>query len=109
MTAEYYADAHACKQLVHFSAVFRDLGWPVLEPVSMYLDCRSCVQLVEAVQVSVKSRYIEQWYHYIRTLSQAGKIKVCHVFAAAMRADILTIVLPRAQFLRARAFLFNTV
>ena len=109
MTAEYYAAHHACKQIVHFSAIYRDLGWPISAPVSVYIDCKSCIQLVVAIQVPVKSRHIEQWYHYIRTLYQAGKIGVIHVLAAAMRADILTKVLPRAQFLRARAFLFNTV
>ena len=108
MTAEYYAAHHACKQIVHFSAIYRDLGWPVLGPVTMYIDCKSCIQLVVAVQVPVKSQHIEQWYHYIRTMYQAGKIDVEHVFAAAMRADVLTKVLPRAQFLRARASLFNT-
>ena len=98
MTAEYYAAHHACKQIVYFSAIYRDLGWPISEPVSVYIDCRSCIQLVVAIQVSIKSRHIEQWYYYICTLYQAVKNGVIHVLAAAVRADILTKVLPRAQF-----------
>ena len=63
MTAEYYAAHHACTQIVHFSAVYRDLGWPILELVTFI-----CIQLVVPTQVPVKSRPTEQWYHYIRTL-----------------------------------------
>ena len=109
MTAEYYAAHHACKDVVHFRTVYSDLGWPLLSPVPVYIDNKTCIQLVKAIQVPVKSRHIEQWYHYIRSLQESGKISVQHVYAPQMRADILTKVLPRASFLRARADFFNSV
>ena len=108
MTAEYYAASTACKNVVYFREVYHDLGWPITSPVSVYIDNKTCIKLVEAMQVPVKSRHIEFMYHYIRKMQSDGRIKVVHVYAAQMRADILTKVLPRASFLRARACLFNT-
>ena len=89
--------------------MYTDLGWPISSPVSVFIDNKTCIKLVEAPQVSVKSRHIEQCHHYIRSLQQARTLLVVHVPAPQMRADLLTKILPRARFLRARADLFNVV
>ena len=103
MTAEYYSANAACKELSYLRQVSSFLGWPPLAPVLFHLDNKTAIKLVQAPQVSVKSRHIEQSHHYIRSEQAAGKILVVHVPAAQMRADILTKALPRAAFLSARA------
>ena len=108
MTAEYYAASAACKELAYLRQVAYFLGWEAWTPVLFHLDCKTAIKLVQAPQVSVKSRHIEQAHHYIRKEHLLGKITVVHVPAAEMRADILTKRLPRAQYLRARACLLNS-
>ena len=107
MTAEYYSASHACQAIVHFSQVATDLGWPPSAPIPLYVDNRTMISLVEAPQVSVKSRHIEQQYHYIRQLNADRFISLIHVPAAEMRANVMTKVLPRARFLKERDDLFQ--
>jgi len=109
MTAEYYAASDACKQLSYVRQLAEFLGWPPLCPVPFHLDNRTAIKLIGAPQVSVKSRHIQQHYHLIRDAFEKQLISVVHVPAAAMRADILTKVLPRAAYLRARSSLFNSM
>ena len=107
MTAEYYSASMACRSIVFFRQVFEDLGWPVVYPIAFYIDNRTCIKLVEAPQVSVKSRHILVQYHYIREFQERKIIRVEHVYACDMRADLLTKVLPKQQFLKARDQVFN--
>ena len=60
------------------------------------------ISLVEAPQVSIKSRHIEQQYKYICQLNAEGRLTLIHVPAADMRNNLITKVLPRAQFLKER-------
>ena len=56
--------------------------------------------LVKAPKVSVKSRHIEQQCHYIRQLNAEGRLTLIHVPAAEMRTNLMTKVLPCAQFMK---------
>ena len=106
MTAEYYA-AGACKDTVYYRQLLADLGWPQALPTVVYADNKIMVSLVVAPQVSSRSRHIEIHHHYIRQLSARGVIVVRYVPAVQMRANVLTKVLPKMQFLRERDGLFN--
>jgi len=108
MTAEYYAACAACKKLAYLRQVAFFLGWEAWSPDLFDLDCKTAIKLIQATQVSVKCRNIEQTRHYIRKEHLLGNITVMHVPAAEMRADILTKHLPRAQYLRPRAGLLNS-
>jgi len=107
MTAEYYSASNACKNIVFYRQLLVELGWSSTAPVLLILDNKTAISLVQAPQVSVKSRHIEQHYHYIRDLYSKQVLFIEHVPAADMRADVLSKVLPRAKFLRCRACLFN--
>eukprot|EP01036_Dinobryon_divergens_P034582 gene34582-44708_t len=95
MTAEYYAAGNACKAIMFFRQLSADLGWPLSSPTLLYADNKTMISLVTAPQVSTKSRHIEIVHHHIRQLSSRGLVRLQHVPASQMRADILTKILPR--------------
>jgi hypothetical protein len=109
MTAEYYAAGEASKSLVFYRRLSSSLGWPMQGPTPFLVDNKTMIRLTEAPQVSAKMRHVEHRHHYIRHLHEQRFLSLCHVPAARMRANLLTKVLPRSQFLRERTALFNGV
>ena len=108
MTAEYYAAAGACKWIMHFRQLFRDLGWSsAASTVMLRVDNCTMISLVRAPQVPVKSRHIEQQHHYIRLLHEQKIIDLVHVPAPLMRANLLSKYLPPASFIRERDCMFQ--
>ena len=108
MTAEYYAAGEASKSLVFYRRLSASLGWPFSTPTPFVVDNKTMIRLTEAPQVSAKMRHIEHRHHYIRHLHEHQFLSLQHVPAAQMRANLLTKILARSQFLRERAALFNS-
>ena len=67
------------------------------------------VSLVIAPAVSSRSRHIEVHHHYIRQLSARQYLRLIYVPSADMRANVLTKLLARLQFLAERDVMFNRV
>ena len=107
MTSEYYAAGEVCKDLVHFRQLSKDLGWPSDRPTLLMLDNRTAISLINAPQVSRKSRHIEITFHFIRELAARKTLVVAYVPTKKMRANVLTKYLPKAVFLFERDMLFN--
>jgi len=76
----------------------------LLEP---QLSMSTMISLVIALVVSTKSRHIEIQHHYIRQLSARSVIRLEYVASAAMRANALTKVLPKAKFIQERDNMLN--
>jgi len=107
MASEYYNANSACLDISHYRQFATQLGWPPTGPTILHLDCKTAINLAEAPEVTRKARHMQAKHHYIRELVDTGIVKLKHVPADLMRADILTKVFSRAEFLRRRAMLLN--
>jgi len=69
MAAEYYSASDSCKALVsHYRQLSTDLGWQHSKPTELFLDNRTAICLVRALEVPREARHIAVQYHYIRQL-----------------------------------------
>jgi hypothetical protein len=108
MTAEYYAAGAACKDIMLFyRQLLHDLGWSPVSPTVVYVDNKTMVSLVIAPVVSTRSRHIEVHHPYIRQHSARQFICLLYVPSADMRANVLTKLLPRMQFIAERDVMFH--
>ena len=108
-TAEYYAAGEAAKALVFYRRLSASLGWAPSSPTRFFVDSKTTVRLATAPDVLPKMRHVEHRHHYIRFLHSKLALALEYVPASLMRANVLTKILPRAQYLRERAVLLNAV
>lgn len=108
MTSEYMAANAACKCITNLRRVLHDLGELPLKIIELFMDSNTAINLGIAPTITRKARHIDNAHHYIRELVATHLVKLVHVSALGMRADIMTKYLPRKSFLQGRSFLLNS-
>lgn len=96
--AEYIAASFASRELLWLRQLFKDMGIPLREPITMYEDNQGCIKLISG-SGSARSKHIDVCYHQIRDLLEKGLIKVYYCLSEEMLADILTKPLAREEFM----------
>ncbi|XP_074360137.1 secreted RxLR effector protein 161-like [Apium graveolens] len=90
------ATAAACQAIWLWKMVSQVTGKHV-EPVVLYLDNKSAIDLTKNFVFHGQSKYINIRYHFIRECVENGDILVKHVSTDLQRADVLTKALPTAR------------
>jgi len=102
MTAEYYSACHAVQDVYHFNQFAAELGVAQVGPVTLVLDCNTAINLIQAPEVTKKSRHMNSKHHYIRQANERGVVSIKHVMSPDMRCDNITKVFANSIFKSAR-------
>jgi hypothetical protein len=107
MTAEYYSASGAIQNVHHFNQFADELGVSQVGPVTLVLDCNTAINLIQAPEVTKKSRHMNSKYHYIRQASERQVVSVKHVNSPQMRCDNITKVFSNSVFTSGRDNMLN--
>ena len=107
MTAEYYSASGAIQNVYHFNQFADELGVSQVGPVTLVLDCNTAINLIQAPEVTKKSRHMNSKYHYIRQASERQVISIKHVKSPQMRCDNITKVFSNSMFTSGRDNMLN--
>ena len=83
------------------------MGLPQDEPTVLYVDNSGAVELSRDRKLCHRSRHVDRRYFKVRELSFEGELRVEHVPTKDNSADLLTKVLPYADYCRHRARMMN--
>jgi hypothetical protein len=90
MESEYIILSRAIKKAVHLRRYLHAMGFTQTQPITVYEDNMSAINLANAPAVSQKSKHIHVRYHLIRDYVKAGIARMVHVASEDMHADLLT-------------------
>lgn len=88
--AEYIALATALQEIIWLKNLFDELTFVHGEPVKVYVDNQSAIQLANTPGYRQRTKHIDIRYHRIREEINAGVIELAHVSTNVMVADALT-------------------
>lgn len=103
--AEFMAATAAACQAIWLRKMLSQVIGAYVEPVVLYIDNRSALDLAKNPVFHGRSKHIDIRYHFIRECVENGEIIVKHVSTDLQRADALTKPLPIARFERMRSML----
>ena len=94
MHAEYVVLAQAGKEALHYRRMLHAMGFAQTQPVTIYEDNESAINLAQAPAVTRKSQHIHVRYHLIRDMVKQKLARLHHVSTTDQPADLLTKALP---------------
>lgn len=103
--AEFMAATAAACQAIWLRKVLRQITGEMVEPVIIYIDNKSAIDLAKNPTFHGRSKHIDVRYHFIRECVDRGEIVVKHVDGENQRADSLTKALFAVKFDRMRKLL----
>ena len=107
MESEYVCLTEAGKKISHFRELLSEVGFPQLNPTTIFEDNQSAINLAIAPQIPRKSRHILIRHHYIRELVANKIVVLQHLTTDRMVADLLTKPLATITFIPLRNALLN--
>jgi len=107
--SEYRAMSAACSEIIWLRGLLAELGFPQIEPTSLYADNTSAIQIVANPVFHERTKHIEVDCHSIRDAYDDRIISLPHVSTQLQIADILTKAVPRPrhQFLVSKLMLID--
>ncbi|KAL0267052.1 UNVERIFIED_CONTAM: hypothetical protein PYX00_009420 [Menopon gallinae] len=92
MEAEYVAIREVTKEVVYVSRLINHMLFRhyVKEPISVYCDNQSAIELSKNPVFHKRSKHIDIAYHYARELVEKGKIELKYLRTDEMIADVFT-------------------
>lgn len=103
--AEFMAATAAACQAVWLRKLLNQITGQYIEPVVIYIDNKSAIDLAKNLMFHGRSKHIDIRYHFIRECIERGEIIVRHVSTDKQKADILTKALTTVKFERMRRLL----
>ncbi|XP_074360135.1 secreted RxLR effector protein 161-like [Apium graveolens] len=94
---EFMAATAAACQAIWLRKMVSQVTGKHVEPVVLYLDNKSAIDLTKNFVFHGQSKHIDIRYHFIRECVENGDILVKHVSTDLQRADVLTKALPTAR------------
>lgn len=88
--AEYVALASGAKEALWLRRFANELGYPQVEPTTIYVDNESAIKLAYNPEHHNRTKHIDVRFHFTRSLVEEKKIEICHVPTDKQAADILT-------------------
>ena len=88
--AEYRGAALAASEIAWLRKLLHSLGCDVLQPVTLFCDNMSSIQLANNPVFHARTKHIEVHYHYIREKVLAQEIDLVYVGTHEQVADIFT-------------------
>ena len=96
--AEYVAAAVNCSNFVWFKQLLGGMKVKVLEPVIMFCDNTSAIDISKNPVLHPKTKHIAVKYHFVRELVQAKEIRLEYIHTSEQLADIFTKPLAKEVF-----------
>ena len=87
--AEYVAVTEANKEMVWLQSFLEELRKKQEDNV-LYCDSQSAIHLANNPSVHSRTKHIQLWYHFIRSLLEDGILKLEKISGAQNPADMLT-------------------
>jgi hypothetical protein len=103
--AEYRASATATCEAVWLKQILSDLGGLSSQPIPIYSDNQSSIQLAKNPVFHARTKHIEVHYHFIREQIQNRSIALSYVSTNDQVADIFTKPLIQQKFLHFKSLL----
>lgn len=103
--AKFMAATAAACQAIWLRKMVGQVTGNYIEPVVLYIDNRSAIDLAKNPVFHGRSKHIDIRYHFIRECVENGEIVVKHISTDLQRADVLTKALPAARFEKMRSLL----
>ena len=104
--SEYHAVGSGTAMVFGIAQMLEEWGFPQSN-IPVFEDNNACISFVESAQLSDASKHIKAKYHFVRELSQDGKIRMTKVPSADMAADVLTKPLPKDPFHKLTNIIMN--
>ena len=99
---EYYALAHAFKEVLWLHTFLGLLRFPVPWPFPILTDNQAACSLSTSSAISARSKHIDIRHHFIRDHVQAGYFSTTWILTEDMPADIFMKPLSSSNFSRHR-------
>jgi hypothetical protein len=99
--AEYVALAMTATELLWLKNLLADLGIDCKEPIKIYEDNQSTIQLLQRWEHK-RLKHVDIKYNFIRDLKENNVIDVIYLNTKKQIADIMTKALPYEQFNKLR-------
>jgi hypothetical protein len=100
--AEIKAMDEWCREVMHIMDMMKFLCGPYSEPVKLFVDSESAIELCTSLKQSHKVKHINMRIHFLRELIEDGFVELFFVPSELNVADVLTKPLPEAAFLKHR-------
>ena len=95
--AEYVALMDAAKEAMWFRQMLAQIGFPQTNPVRIYVDNKSAIDMACNRHTSLRTKHIDLRYHWVREQVEKGYIQLLHVPGKDNIADLLTKILATAR------------
>ena len=103
--AEFMAATAAACQAIWIRNVLNHLTAECFDPVILYIDNKSAIDLAKNPVFHGRSKHIDVRYHFIRECVERGEIVLKYVNSENQKADVLTKALETAKFEKMRDLL----
>ena len=98
--AEYMAATHAAKEAIWFQRFFKETGFLLDGPMTIFSDNQSCISLSRNPTFHARTKHVEIHHHFVREKIEEGKIDLVFCGTQDMVADNLTKGLTREKHCR---------
>jgi hypothetical protein len=105
--AEIKAMDEWLREVIHLMDIYKFLCGPYDEPVKLFVDNLSAIELCESLKQNHKVKHINLRIHFIRELIESGFVELHFVPTDYNVADVLTKPLAEEKFERFRYILMN--
>ena len=95
--AEYVAITHGAKEALWLRSLLSQLFDTVLDPMTLFSDNQSAIQLMKDHQYHARTKHIDIWFHFIRYIMEGSSIWLVYCLTDDMVADTLTKALPSTK------------
>lgn len=96
--AEYIALAATVQEAIWLTQLSEELGVKSKDPITIFCDNQSAIQLSESDGYRQRSKHIDIRYHFIRNVIKEGKIKIVYINTKENVADSLTKAVTSEKF-----------
>ena len=105
--SEYVCLTELCKKIIHLRQLLENIGFPQLEPTTIFQDNKSTIRLAKAPEITRNLRHINIRFHFIRLLIKQKIVDVQFLPSPKMTADLLSKPLQGSPFKIQRGRLMN--
>jgi transposase InsO family protein len=96
--AEYVAATHAAKHCIWQQTLYQELKFPQPETMILHCDNQAAIAISENPEFHSRTKHIDIALHFLRDLTESGKIQLQYIPSRENLADIFTKALARPLF-----------